>query len=97
MNDIIKQDDEKLCEMIVKQYPDGYPIFETDNAIENDDLKIEELLDLQSVSELPPEPSSIEDKYEEELLFKQIAEDIVRRLNEEPMIIEYDDEGDMEG
>jgi hypothetical protein len=76
----IEQDDQRFCEMMVKQHPDGPPIYQGDDSIEKDDVKLDELLTLQSISEPLPEPSSIEEKYEEELVFEQIAELINDRL-----------------
>jgi hypothetical protein len=93
MNDSIENDDQKLKGLFIKQYPDGPPIRESDDSIENDDIKLDELLTLQSISEPMPEPSSIEEKYEEELVFEQIAELIQHRLatKEEPIIEENED------
>jgi hypothetical protein len=82
MSDSIEQDDQKLKGMLMKQHPDSPPVYENnDSSIEKDDIKIDELLTLQSISEPVPEPNSIEEKYEEELVFEQIAELINHRLS----------------
>jgi len=78
----IRQDDQKFCEMQAKQHPDGPPVCESNDTIEKDDLKLDDLMVLQSLSEPPPEYSSIEEKYEEEIVFEQIAGLINQRLAE---------------
>ena len=80
MNNPTEKDDIHLKELFVKQHPHGPPVYEGDNSIEKDDVKIDELLTLQSISEPIPEHDSIEEKYEEELVFKQVAELISRRM-----------------
>ena len=65
------------------------------DKIEQDDLRFEELLDLQSMTVPEPEPSSVEEKYEEELTFQKIAESIISRLGTDP-IVECDGEDDEE-
>ena len=80
MSDSIEQDDQKLKGMLIQQHPEGPPIHQSDDSIENDDIKLDELLTLQSISEPLPVPPSIEEKYEEELIFEQVAELINSRL-----------------
>lgn len=80
MNNSIEQDDQALKGMLMKQHPEGPPVCKSDDSIENDDIKLDELLVLQSLSEEIPESSSIEEKYEEELIFEQVAELINSRL-----------------
>ena len=86
MSNTIEKDDSKLIDMLEKQQPNGpiipYGHKEEDGQIENDDIKFEELLSLQSMSEPAPEHASIEEKYEEELVFEQIADIVNRRLAE---------------
>jgi hypothetical protein len=96
MSDPIEQDDQTLKGMLMKQHPEGPPVCKSDNSIENDDIKLDELLVLQSLSEEILEPSSIEEKYEEELIFEQVAELINSRLaakeNAEQIIEEMEEE-----
>ena len=80
MSDSIEQDDQKLKGMLIQQHPDGPPIIQSDDSIETDDIKLDELLTLQSISEPLPEPPSIEEKYEEEIIFEQVAKLINSRL-----------------
>ena len=55
------------------------------SKIEQDDLKMDRLLELQSMTETPPTPLSIEKKYEEELFFQQMASSIIKQLEDGSM------------
>ena len=96
MNNPIEKEDKKFREMMTKQKYDEPLLVPDDDEINNDDIKLDELLTLQSISEPIPEPSSIEEKYEEELIFEQVAELINSRLaakeNAEQIIEEMEEE-----
>jgi hypothetical protein len=74
MNDSIEKDDIHLKELFVKQHPDGPP------QVSNDDTKMEDLLILQSLTEDDPNYKTIEQKYEEEIAFKQVTDLISKRF-----------------
>lgn len=87
MPDQIEKDDEKFNQMIVKQHPTADSFFKSErvaegqDAIEQDDEKIDEMLMLQSMSESEePAYSSIEEKYEEQLIMDQVSEIVGRQL-----------------
>jgi len=83
MNDPIEQDDQILKGMLMKQYPDGPPIYKSVDAIENDDTRLDDLLILQSIEEDSSDNKSIEQKYEEEIAFKQITDLISKRFEDD--------------
>ena len=75
MNDSLKKDDEKFKDLIMKQYPNFESFIDSlkskKDVIENDDNKIDNLLCLQAMNKCVPEYSSIEEKYEDELLIEE--------------------------
>lgn len=83
MNDPIEQDDQKLKGMFMKQHPYGPPDCKSNDVIENDDTRLDDLLILQSIGEdNNPNYKSIEQKYEEEIAFKEITDLINSRLKD---------------
>lgn len=88
MPDQIDKDDEKFNQMITKQYPTVDSFFKAERVaegqdpIEQDDEKIDELLMLQSMSETDePIYDSIEEKYEEQIVMKEISEMVANHLS----------------
>lgn len=78
MSDPIKEDDAKFQDLLVKQFPTIHEFVESlpksEDAIENDDIKMDDLLLLQSVaSDGKIEYDSIEQKYEDEILMEEIS------------------------
>lgn len=76
------------------RFPNSAPIYMAD-PIESDDEKMEELLTLQSMTEVPEEPSSLEEKYEEQLIMEQVLEIVDKQLSQRQFIDE-EDEAEME-
>ena len=88
MPDQIDKDDEKFNQMITKQHPTADAFFKAErvaegqDSIEQDDEKIDELLMLQSMSETDePIYDSIEEKYEEQIVMKEISEMVANHLS----------------
>ena len=88
MPDQIEKDDEKFNQMIVKQHPTADSFFKAEreaegqDPIEQDDEKIDEMLMLQSMSESDePVYSSLEEKYEEQLIMDEVSEIVNRQLS----------------
>jgi hypothetical protein len=88
MADQIEKDDEKFNRMIVKQHPTADSFFRAERAaegqdpIEKDDEKLDDMLMLQSLSESEePVYSSLEEKYEEQLIMDQVSEIVGRQLS----------------
>ncbi len=91
MSDSIKKDDEKFNDLITKQHPTFESFTEslssTNDNIEDDDAKLENLAYLQDITQGPPEHASIEEKYEEEILIDQVTKMLdndFRRRKESP-------------
>ena len=62
------------------------------DLIQKDDEKMDELIFLQTVSEGDPKYSSIEEKYEDELLFQEIERIVNKNRKDVPEF--FDDEED---
>ena len=62
------------------------------DSIEKDDEKMDELMFLQTVSEGEPKYSSIEEKYEDEILFEKIASIMREYRNKEPIFFNKDED-----
>jgi len=95
MSDPIKEDDAKFQELLVKQFPTLHEFVESlpksEDVIENDDIKMDDLLLLQSIAnDGEIEYDSIEDKYEDEIAIAEVS----KKLNED---IERFNLGEMEG
>lgn len=77
MSDSIQKDDEKFDELITKQHSTFESFTESkrskEESIENDDAKLDEMLSLQESTETAPDPISIEQKYEEEILIHEVT------------------------
>lgn len=90
MNYSIKKDDEKFNDLITKQHPTFESFTEslssTNNNIEDDDAKLENLIYLQDMTQGPQEHASIEEKYEEEIMISEVTKmldrDLRRRLDD---------------
>ena len=71
MSDFVEKSDKKFNELFVKQHP-TCPHTESDNLIDRDDDKMEDLMFLQEVSQ-EEESKSIEEKYEEQFVLDEIS------------------------
>jgi len=105
MTDETRKDDEKFIDLVTKQHPtvNSYvrSLQKSEDVIEEDDNKMDDLLCLQSMSAEGDaiEEKSIEEKYEDELLIdhitKAVNQDVESWLFEEGDII-YDSDGIIE-
>jgi len=105
MSDSIQKDDEKFNDLVTKQPLAFEPFAEylspKDDCIDVDDDKLEKLLYLQDITQGPVEDSSLEEKYEEEIMIneviKMLDKDIETRIEQgedpfEPFFIKKEDE-----
>jgi len=77
MSNSIENDDKKFNDLITKQHPTFESFTESveqsDDVIENDDAKLENLTYLQDITQGPPEHASLEEKYEEEIMINEVV------------------------
>ena len=78
MANFLEKEDEKFREMMTKQNYDEPLLVPEDDKISNDDMRMDDLLVLQSMNEETPVQKTLEQKYEEEIAFKQVT-DLIRK------------------
>ena len=90
MSNSIENDDKKFNDLITKQHPTFESFTESveqsDDVIENDDAKLENLAYLQDITQGPREHDSLEEKYEEEIMINEVTKmldrDFKKRLED---------------
>lgn len=81
MANFLEKEDKKFREMMTKQKYDEPLLVPEDDKIGNDDIRMDDLLVLQSMNESPVQ-KTIEQKYEEEIAFKEITDLITKRFKD---------------
>jgi hypothetical protein len=102
MSDSIQKDDEMFNKLLTKQHPtlesfiDAQP--KSNNVIDVDDAKMDEMLEIQTISGLRKELeySSLEEKYEEKLLIEKLVTQLIGQrledINDDTFFLTKDDE-----